>query len=406
MKKLSYIYFYFIIFFFIGTTFSLLIGWFPMIEIKWLWITIQLILTVVFFKNVLNKKHIVLLLVYFFVLLFNLLIGDTYFNANKVLLEMLTLLSVTTVFPFIVNDSTQHFIFKYLILFFVVICITFIGTSAVYSIDPEIIRNITYALNGGDNSWRFMYAKLGVESYAFAHALPVLIPAVIYSLKNNEISKLVKLLLLFLLLLILALIVMSTATTAVLLSIFLIIISWIWNEKSKTKNIRNFLILFLGGLFLIITKDLIIDALFYLLENNESRTYAGKIEDFILFAETGEADGEISGRGKLYQESIDVFFNNMIIGSNDNTRIGGHSVFLDRMAMLGLVGFIPFIMFIYSYFKFVEKYLLEPLKPYLWISFVFIVLMGISKSIWSYDYLIIIFFTMPSFMLYINKYAK
>ena len=406
MKRLSYIYFYFTIFLFIGTTFSLVVGWFPMIEMKWLWIMIQLVLTVVLFKNIFRRKHILFLFVYSSVLLFNLLIGDAYFDSQKVLLEVLSLLSVTIAVTIYAKAPFQKYRIKFLTLFIVVIFVTFIGTSLVYSMEPEILRIIQYAANGGDTTLRYMYAKLGVETYAFGHALPILIPPIVYSFKNKIISINIKLLLLLLLFFIVALVVMSTATTAVLLSGFLIVVSWFWNDKSKIKNIRNFIILFIVVLFLLITKDLIIDILFYLLENNESATYAGKIKDFIMFAETGEADGQISGRGNLYQESFNVFINNFILGSNDNSNIGGHSVFIDRMAMLGLIGFIPFLIFQFSFYKSVENKLVNELKPYFWFSVLFFIIMGFVKAIWSYDYLIMSLFIMPCAFIYLNDIEK
>ena len=71
--------------------------------------------------------------------------------------------------------------------------------------------------------------------------------------------------------------------------------------------------------------------------------YAEKIEELRLSFMEDQTIGDMEGRFDRYGQSARLFFDNIFLGSNQMP--GRHSSLLDKLGTLGLIGFIPLMLF-------------------------------------------------------------
>ena len=385
---------------------TLIVGWIPIFSREWFFVLSASFLSIIFYSKILKLKYIIPLMIYGLVVYLNVFGGDQKFDFVFSTMEFFSFFLVTSVFviysqPYF-SKSRHNFLYCYL----AVIVVTFIGTSLVYMKEPEVLRMILSETNVGNFTLYTIYSKLGVESYSMGHALSCLIPILVYSIKRNN-NIYYKLLLILLLFFIFALIFMSTATTALLLAIILLILSFIWNEKNKSKNIITLVICLCFGIIFILNRDLLSNILNNI-DIDSQTTYAGKLNDFKDYANYGKAGDQTQGRFDLYIQSLETFLSSPIFGINEDDNLGGHSIFFDRLALLGLVGFVPLVLFLYYYIKYVLKKLSKAVKPYCLFGFFSFITLACLKNIFGFEYLAISLLIMPLTCLLVddhyNKY--
>lgn len=379
---------------------TFIIGWIPIFDRTWIWALALVLLSLLFYKEGLIKNYIFPLLFYGFILYLNAYLGDPKFDWVSSTMELFSFFIASFVFYIFSQKSFERVVHIFLFLYSAVIIVTFIGTAFIYKQEPEILRMIQERVNEGDISLASFYARYGVESYQMGHALPCLIPVTIYVMKETT-NLLIRIISAIFLCIIILLIYMSTATTSFLISIILGLISFLFSEN----RIRNIGVIILGTCltFYIINSH---ELLGFLLENvnfESGSTYAGKVDDFRDYATYGEAGSQTGGRLGLYKRSLDVFYAYPILGSDDLTSIGSHSIFIDRLAMIGLLGVIPLFLFLYKYIQYVLSLLYGNTRIYCLLGFISFFTMGFLKNILSFEYIMITLFIMPLFCLYIDK---
>lgn len=379
---------------------TLVIGWIPIFGRTWIWALTLVFISFLFYKEGLIKRYMFPLLFYGFILYLNVYVGDLKFDWITSTMELSCFFVASYVFYIFSQKSFERVLYIFLLLYFIVIIITFIGTTFIYMQEPGILRMIQGGLNDGDSTLASIYAKYGVESYQMGHALPCLIPITIYVIKETT-SSLIRIISALFLCIVVLLIYMSTATTSLLISIVLILISFLCSENRA----RNIGVIVFGTCFT-----------FYLLNNHDllgslldnfdfepGSTYAGKVDDFQDYATYGEAGRQTEGRLSLYKGSLDVFYAYPILGSDDKTNIGGHSFFIDRLAMLGLLGVVPLFIYLYKYIQYVLGLLYGNTRIYCLLGFVSFFTMGFLKNIFSFEYIMITLLIMPSLCLCIDR---
>lgn len=394
MKTIDKFYTFIITIFIVSLCCSLIYGWVPIFRKTWLFVLLISVFSLLFYVKGLKLKFLYPLILYGVILYINVLSGDQKFNIINSSMEFFCFISVSYVFYVYSNNRFYNARLKLLEGYVFIIIITFIGTLIVYLNNPEVLRMIQSERNAGVEDTLFvLYSKLGVESYSMGHALPCLIPILVYSIKrgNGVRYKLLGVVILFV---IVALVIMSTAATALLLSIILLLISFIWNEKNKIRNAFATSLLIFVTIFLITDRNLIGSKLNSINIDSES-TYGGKISDFQDYATYGVAGNQTQGRFDLYMQSLNVFFKYPIFGTNNKLIIGDHSIFFDRLAMLGLVGFIPLLIYLNSYMRYVLKMLSTGIKPYCVLGFGHFIIMGCLKNIFDFEYISICLLIMP-----------
>ena len=135
--------------------------------------------------------------------------------------------------------------------------------------------------------------------------------------------------------------------------------------------------------------------------NPESENYK-KFTDFAEYIEYGKQnDNSISGRLDRYPLLWKGFIANPFTGFyNSNSMLdispGGHLFWMNRLAVYGLFGFIPFILIFYFYIKKRSKQFDKEFNYYFLLSMFSGILLGFMKNFAGMDFWCVFFFIIPS----------
>jgi hypothetical protein len=336
--------------------------------------------SVIVYPNAFLNKVTLLSLVYVLILIIYFLLGNPYWGFMYMVshvLIMLSCLSISNVYNY--NKDNEGLVLIS-IVGMIIIAITLISTVRLLDIDSMVVRNMSnYSL---DNMYFRDLFKQGIAGYGLIHLSPFFTPLLVYKYKNinNKYSK--ALIAIFIFILYYVIIKSSVATPIIFINILLIISLII----SKNK-IKNYFVLFItfSAIVIINTSDIlgfliIVKGLF------ESELIVDKINDIITSLQYGYATGEVGGRKDLYSESLKTFFNNPIVPDMKLLKIGGHAYIVDRAAVLGLVGMIPYLAFIYLAFNRIYKKINTDAKVYYAISVIALLIMISIKNIIEFDF--------------------
>ena len=392
------LFFWITVFVFIPTVFPLLQGWIPIFARTWVFAGLMIIAILLYVNKGVKQRFILPFYLYFTILVFDYLLGDfVYNNVTQVIMNFAFFFCSSMAFYYYVNYSTLKQQCIFLGMFGCVLFITMLATFMVFQTNPDVLRDIQSDINvGGDLGLRHFYNKLGVESYEMGHALCCLSPVLIFNIRTKLTSGMEKLLNLLLLCVVCMLVYMSTATTALLFLAMLILISIILPCGSLKGN-KKFVFVFLLPLFFLIMSLIVEWLLQFWLINAEGKV-AVKATEIMAFYESGEKGASVESRESLYLQSIEAFFRSPIWGVNNGTG-GGHSVFLDTLATMGLIGTVPLVLFLYRYYIFVKRNISNELRPFFLLSYMGILLMSLLKAISGFEYWSIQLFVMPLFYL-------
>ena len=338
-------------------TSSWLQGNFTILSRGWLWLGLGCIVCVFLYPAYLKQKNIFWLIAYATIVVFNFLMGDAYFYSTANVIMELAMLLFCSYFAFYVanNYGSIKLINIFVYSQIIVIVATSVLSIAIDMLYPGVIRETVTLINAGYSGEAVPFYRMGVCEYGFPHGIPMILPGLVLLYKNRRLKLIYRLLILMVLALLFYLVFVSGITTSLILAIFGIIASLIIREGGLKKNITRLAIL---SLFLTpLLSDTVMLNVLKRAEQivPEENKITGKI---INFEETiqneNSADGSIQMRGTLYGMSIDAFLTNPILGTNSKS-FGGHSALLDRFASLGLIGGVPFILFIIALYKLVRR---------------------------------------------------
>ena len=150
------------------------------------------------------------------------------------------------------------------------------------------------------------------------------------------------------------------STTALLTGVLGLLISMFTKVGSGRKQTLRFSLLTVLVFFLISNDAIMLSFLNWADGRvGDMSAFHSKIMDFEESIVYGDSSGTaVQGRGELYNMSFRAIFSNPIFGTNADI-IGGHSTLLDHWACLGLLGFIPYVCFIYWQIKMTASHLPE-----------------------------------------------
>lgn len=362
-------------------TWSFLGGWITLFSRQWIWVLFGSILVVGHATSFLKSKQIGYLAIYSVVLIANLLAGDSCFDSPiKIIYEITLLFFCSGLCYLLLDDKIRGGIAKSILWIgaFVVI-FTAIGTFIADRNMPGIVRMLVVYTNHGVSC--VPYYRIGVCEYTMPHAIPILIPPLVMWIKNRSIKGNIRLLSLIVLIFILLLIYISGTTTPLLVALLALSCSLLVNrKKSLSTNIIRIIVV--AALLLpVLNKDVqlsIIHGLESVIpEDNSNYNKLVDFENLIMFDET---TGDVEERRGLYDASLSSFFDNILIGGSKTASLGGHSILLDRLGSLGLVGTIPYLVFIWLLAKSVYKRLPDENKVYYVIGVICFLLMLALKN--------------------------
>lgn len=337
------------------------------------------------------------------VVVFNNISGDDYFSNIIVVISSLFFIAFSAITTNYCNNEKEINLSKYILYAFLIAVIYLSLCSLVIDLVlPGVLRYATGQGYGGDASLlRELYLR-GMSNYYLPHALPMLIPPIVMGIKNGELSKSLHIKLYIVLAAILVLIYVSYATTPLIFAFIFLVISIFVKQGSFKNNLGPFLIITVLFAPIILSNDIQLSLLQLLdtITGGEGELH-NKINMFQESIVYGKATGDMEERFDLYNESVSFLRGNWIIGTNGKT--GGHSVVLDFLASLGIVGFIPFAMLIYKQLKYSLRFLPRSSHIYYYLSMAAGLLMLLTKSMNNWEMWLVLFCIAPLLTLQLSK---
>lgn len=354
-----------------------------------------------------QTKQLGYFLIYAIVVFLNFISGDSYFgNSNSLFLGFVGFF-VSMSMAYYAFKSQEYNLMRVIIYTLIVVLLwTTLATAYFDMTSPGLVR-YAYGLQqeGSDQAAMFypMYFW-GLSSYAFPHAVPVLIPPIIMGLRNSSLKMKRRLLSGVLAFCCLLLVYFSGATGPLLVSLMVLFMSLVIHEGRTSSNIIKLAVIILILSPFIFSKELLLSGLEWVdgLLGDEGYFHY-KVVDFQDTLMYSDAAGDVEQRQGLYGSSLDVIFDNplnIIFGAQEG--YGGHSALLDRFASLGLVGFVPLICLFVAQFKFVLKFLHPRYRTFYYLGLFAAFMMLISKNVTGWNMWFIIFSALP-FITFINS---
>lgn len=379
-------------------TFSLFLGWLPLIGkiIPKMAILLYVLLFAPYLMK--NRTFYCLLLFYLYIVFQSLVFGYGF--------DLITWFAVFMDFavPIFLLHAAKKFddnkTVKSLALFsYIYIFVTVILSIIVMTNDPTALRQQQAMTVMEEYASALQYNKQGLASYAFA-AMIMCMPAVLISVYKTTANARVRFLSIIGIVFCLVFMWMGQVTTTLLICICLAFIS-IFLKNSSSKGI------FIGAALLILVVGLfggsIIDSVAPYTEGTAMET---KFNNFSSKAHSGVDDteeGSVQGRMALTSLTLKVFSEHPILG-DPHGYIGGHNYYIDRFALYGIIGVIPFFLMLYFFYKDAFRFL-PPKKHSIYkLIFLGFIVLGILKNISGMEYWLFMFCFYPFILKYSTKF--
>lgn len=192
-----------------------------------------------------------------------------------------------------------------------------------------------------ENSLEFP-RPLGLPDYTLMHAYVFILPGLCMYMKKNVGRK--KIISLFLMVLFFYVITQTSVSTSITIGLFIILFSFIYNDRNKKKSIF-WGIIAVCALFAAYQMGLVLAFVDWLMPVFEGTAVSFKLQDIHDSIVKGVLQGgSFEGRADYHELSQMSFMKDPIFGGG---KAGGHSHVLDTLGTVGLVGFIPFFLMVW-----------------------------------------------------------
>lgn len=318
-----------------------------------------LVMATILFPNILMKKSIVSLFIYLFFAFLYFLLGNAFFGGIGSVTGPLCYMTAGLFLTEYAIQYDDDYKFTRNVIIIMIVSNVFMAIISI----PEILvmPNILRYTFSSDTRGDFTAISRFLISYNTCHGLVLLFPAMIficrkYFKKNKKLFWfwLISTLILF------VIVYLSNATTALIVSIFIIILSFIL--RGEVVNSRSVAMVFVAGVIALIlsSKSVMIPILDFI-QSKMDETWSNyyKIDDIKQGMMYGESSGDVENRRVLYEQSIDLFIESPIIGTRHPEMIGHHSWFVDRLACLGIFLIIPLVLVFRYHIRAVYKDLIH-----------------------------------------------
>ena len=336
-----------------------------------------------------DTLHIICLGSYALVLLFNALSGDEIFTLSRILLEFVSVaLPVSLLSHFRAHEDLCHFSLR--AYGFILLCSAAISLPVLVD-NPLILRLLFSSQDAFVGNHPL---ALWVSDYGKAHISIVFLPLLICLLKSGSLTKVQGLFILMSLVVMTLFVMLSSATTAALLGGVGILVAGSISPKHSTlqKAMRLSTLACLS--LIIINPASVLSAIEFVTPFFDGSTTAQKLQLLSSYFETGNLEGGLAKRDSYHDLSLKGFLSSPFFGVNDGNLFGRHSFFLDRICMLGLIGFLPVAVII---FRVHAKALREvkDSKFYNFVSLTLCLVLFASKNAFSFDFFLVLLCLLP-----------
>lgn len=379
----------------VSLSFMLIPAWIPILRKGWQLLALLTIIIIIKKQRFINKESLFSLFIYGVILLFNSLTGDAYIgNVTNAIYEILLMFVISSLSLYCMKSNNMNFNKHIIYVTLIFLAIELIASYFVLLTSPGIIRGMNAMIMEENNmSLMFFYYRMGLLDYSMAHAIPILIPPLIYYFRQQSGRK--KLFTLILIISCILLTWLSESATALMLSLLMVLLGFLTrNYYSTRKNVIITTVLVLPFIFVLYSEELMVN-FFEISERvvGKESIYSDKIEEMRLSMIENQTTGDLESRTLSYRRSIDLFSNNVIIGSNEMP--GRHAALLDRMASLGLIGIIPLLSFFVISLRQISRYLPHNRRIYYIECIIAAFLMLTFKGLWVWPIFFFLFIVAP-----------
>ncbi len=288
------------------------------------------------------------------------------------------------------------------------ITLTFILITSITSIKglnvfPEAIRDLA---SGSDTKEiRDSYQRLGIANYPYTASVVYLFPILVYFIKKKDTLTWMRFLVFGFILILLYFLLKTQFTTALVLSLSFILFSII-----SLKNVGKTYLIYIAliFLFLFVLNSYIADLFYFFSDLVSSVTLKmrlndiGKVLEIRDFSPYSEDTYFSKFRLSLIHTSWLKFLTNPIFGGGWG---GGHSTWIDRLGLFGIVGFFPWILIFWQQVKLNLSIFTNTFKAYYLLSVSSCIILGVITTMAnSVQSGVIVFFVVPG--LYFIRYLK
>ena len=347
-----------LLFIIVVLTWSLLQGWLPLASRHWIWLGFGLILLIPDIAKNLKTQLMIVYGAYLIVVLVNYFLkGEYYYSISNIIMELGSMLLCWILSYRVLSIKDSYFTNNVVKWSLFVICATCITTIVVARFIPGVVRTVVWYINSEKGGMADQFYKMGVCEYAFPHAVPIIIPGLIFWIRNKTASKSFRIISLICLLLCLYFLFITGVSTAVFTAVLAVILSLVVSADSMKKTVIRIAIV---GLLMapFLNKEFMGGFLRSISAVIPSEGIAQRVDEIAYSFETGgENSGDLKQREDKYDISIDGFWKSPITGTSNKDDIGEHSVLLDRFAALGILGGIPFVFYVFLLSVYIHKHI-------------------------------------------------
>lgn len=293
------------------------------------------------------------------------------------------------------NDSRVEIIARFAIASTIIIMINTIIIDHSYS---GIVRAMVMFSAQGDTEQGVYYTRLGVCGYAFAMISMCLAPVFIYMSRGAK----KKLFYLGCTALVLYFVYITGITTCLLILVIMLVLYYSSRNIKKAGSlfpiaIVSFLVVYIAGFA-------IVELVLPFFEGTIFYGHLGGLMEFYGKSTAVTDTYDVEGRVDLYRDSMDTFFSHFLFGSASG-KIGGHNFFLDHLARNGIIGMMPFYIFLFMRLKKASRFLSEKSRVIYTICIIGLLFLGFLKGMNGIDYWTYMFVYIPCLLNYSDNYV-
>ena len=374
----------------------------PILDRHWIFMIIAFILPLAYTTSYFGHKTFFAMMLYIGIVVLNYFGGDYFFNNYaKVIDEFIQLFIPSSMLYYLLKYRDYKLYRTMLVFFGVVLTYSTIISFIADQQYPGIMRLESFQANIEANAAILMpFFRIGLSDYTLPHALPVIAPGLIYCIRRK--TGWWRIFLWIVLAASAVLTYVSGSFTAFMMEIVVVLISFLIGRNNKRGTRRSIILITVVALPFILSTQLQYQTLHSLkgIFDSDGLTYH-KLDDLEQSILSSEATGSLEAREEKYESTIEVIVNNILIGTNTE-QTGGHSSIPDRLALLGLVGFIPYILFIYLQTKFTLLNIAQNKRIYYLIGIAAGLIMMTVKSMSSWQMWFLFLAVLPGLLLFVD----
>lgn len=308
-------------------------------------------LFVMMFPRLIEQKTIIALLAYGSLNCYFYLRGNQFYSGfNSVIVPFLHMISGLLITEYALKYDKNN---KYTRL----VVITVITANVIMAmISIPMVNMYPNMMRGAElnnaTAPRMVSIFAWIMSYSTVHGIPLLMPPLTFLLLKSYNYRKEHKRWFFVFLVLLYITYLSNATTAFLLSVIAVFTTYFFNmERFERKKLKKMVVV--GIIASVIFQPTFLLSGLEVAKNtmDERASNYKKIEEFEDELEYGESEGDFRNRVDLYETSSELFAESPFFGTSTPELISKHTWIVDRLALFGLVFFIPVVYLFYVYFR-------------------------------------------------------